>query len=53
MEDPISLINNLRDEHHIPRVSALDASGQSKHILIMIDQLALIYRHILTFILVC
>lgn len=52
MEDPISLINNLRDEHHISGVITLDASSQSKHILIMIDQLALKYCHVLTFVLV-
>ncbi len=52
MENPISLINNLRDEHHISRVIALDAFSQSKHILIMINQLALKHCHVLTFVLV-
>ena len=53
MQDPISLVNNLRDEYHLSGVIALDTPCQSKYVLIMIDQLALEYRHVLTFVLVC
>ncbi len=51
MEDPINLIDNLRDEHRVFGVIALDAPRESQQIVIMVDQMILKNRHVLALVL--